>query len=212
MPGLGTTTDSGVGGATPNKPTPTFLKTSEVETSTTSPLQLRQLSSNLVPDMDTTMPQQSYYTYGDSSMASPLTHFTAQQPTKQSQPTDFLQSQLPTYNQNSALQMAGLAPISNWKTFKGGGDVGHEPEFITGKTGYYVQGRGDGQSDSIPAMLADGEYVFDADTVAALGNGSNKAGAAVLDKMRQNIRTHKRAAPSKKIPPAAKSPLEYLKG
>lgn len=89
---------------------------------------------------------------------------------------------------------------------------GHIPEFITGATGHYVQGRGDGQSDDIPAMLADGEYVFDADTVAALGNGSNKAGAAVLDEMRKNIRKHKRSASHDKIPPKAKSPLEYLKG
>jgi len=88
----------------------------------------------------------------------------------------------------------------------------HVPEFITGKTGFYVEGAGDGQSDSIPAMLADGEYVFDADTVAALGNGSNKAGAAMLDKMRQRIRKHKRSASHKNIPPKAKSPLEYLKG
>jgi hypothetical protein len=92
-----------------------------------------------------------------------------------------------------------------------GGDT-HVPEFITGKTGFYVEGEGDGQSDSIPAMLADGEYVFDADTVAALGNGSNKAGALVLDKMRRNIRKHKRAASHTNIPPKAKSPLEYLKG
>jgi hypothetical protein len=89
---------------------------------------------------------------------------------------------------------------------------GHIPEFITGATGHYVQGRGDGQSDEIPAMLADGEYVFDADTVAALGNGSNKAGAKMLDKMRENIREHKRKAPTDKIPPKAKSPLEYLRG
>lgn len=89
---------------------------------------------------------------------------------------------------------------------------GHIPEFITGATGHYVQGRGDGQSDEIPAMLADGEYVFDADTVAALGNGSNKAGAKVLDQMRENIREHKRSAPVGKIPPKAKSPLEYMKG
>jgi hypothetical protein len=61
-------------------------------------------------------------------------------------------------------------------------------------------------------MLADGEYVFDADTVAALGNGSNKAGAKMLDKMRENIREHKRKAPTDKIPPKAKSPLEYLRG
>jgi hypothetical protein len=96
--------------------------------------------------------------------------------------------------------------------FAKGGQVEHIPEFITGKTGNYVQGAGDGQSDSIPAMLADGEYVFDADTVAALGNGSNKAGALVLDKMRESIRAHKRSAPVGKIPPKAKSPLSYLKG
>lgn len=94
-----------------------------------------------------------------------------------------------------------------------GGDVeGHNPEFITGKTGYYVRGRGDGQSDSIPAMLADGEYVFDADTVAALGNGSNEAGARILDKMRENLRKHKRSAKPGEIPPPAKSPLAYMKG
>jgi hypothetical protein len=80
------------------------------------------------------------------------------------------------------------------------------------RQGSYVSGPGDGQSDDIPAMLADGEYVFDSDTVAALGNGSNKAGAAALDKMRENIRAHKRKAPVNKIPPPAKSPLAYLKG
>ena len=76
----------------------------------------------------------------------------------------------------------------------------------------YVEGEGDGQSDDIPAMLADGEYVIDAETVAQLGNGSNKAGAKVLDQFRQNIRAHKRGAPHDKIPPKAKSALAYLKG
>ena len=93
-----------------------------------------------------------------------------------------------------------------------GGSATHNPEFITGKTGHFVEGKGDGQSDDIPAMLADGEYVFDADTVAALGNGSSKAGALQLDKMREAIRKHKRSAPNNKIPPKAKSPLEYFKG
>ena len=46
---------------------------------------------------------------------------------------------------------------------------GHNPEFITGLTGFYANGRGTGQSDDIPAMLHDGDYVMDADTVAALG-------------------------------------------
>ena len=60
-------------------------------------------------------------------------------------------------------------------------------------------------------MLADGEYVFDADTVSAIGDGSSKAGAAALDKMREEIRKHKRSASIDKIPPKAKSPLDYLK-
>ena len=104
--------------------------------------------------------------------------------------------------------------------YKRGGAVGGEeshphkipgvPLFRTGGTGRHVQGPGDGQSDDIPAMLADGEYVFDADTVAALGNGSNKAGAAALDQMRAAIRAQKRAAPNDKIPPKAKNPLSYL--
>jgi hypothetical protein len=106
--------------------------------------------------------------------------------------------------------LGGSSPLS---MFAEGGDVnGHNPQFITGKTGYYVRGKGDGQSDSIPAMLADGEYVFDADTVAALGNGSNEAGARILDKMRENLRKHKRSAKHGEIPPPAKSPLAYMKG
>ena len=136
---------------------------------------------------------------------------------------------------------------------------GHKPEFITGQTGHYAQGRGTGQSDDIPAVLHDGDYVMDADTVAAfgdgsskagagaleqfrrsipvrhssggqpipakiadgeyvlpeafvtsLGRGSNKQGAKMLDGMREQIRSHKRSAPDTKIPPKAKSPLQYM--
>jgi hypothetical protein len=79
------------------------------------------------------------------------------------------------------------------------------------REGSRVTGQGDGQSDDIPAMLADGEYVFDADTVAQLGNGSTKAGSDLLDKFREEIRAHKRSAPVNKIPPPAKSPLAYMK-
>lgn len=80
------------------------------------------------------------------------------------------------------------------------------------RQGAAVNGPGDGQSDDIPAMLADGEYVIDAELVSMLGNGSNKAGAKVLDQFRQNVRAHKRSAPLGKIPPKSKSPLEYMKG
>lgn len=77
--------------------------------------------------------------------------------------------------------------------------------------GFAVGGPGTGQSDDIPTMLSDSEYVIDADTVAALGDGSSKAGAEVLDKFREEIRRHKRSAPADRIPPKAKNPMAYLK-
>jgi hypothetical protein len=83
---------------------------------------------------------------------------------------------------------------------------------IPHKGSHYVQGDGGGQDDLIPAQLADGEYVFDAEIVAALGDGSNKEGARKLDAMREAIRKHKRSGPLNTIPPKAKSPLAYLKG
>jgi hypothetical protein len=79
------------------------------------------------------------------------------------------------------------------------------------RQGSAVHGPGDGQSDDIPAMLADGEYVIDAETVAQIGNGSTKAGAKALDKFRENIRAHKRSAPLNKIPPKTKALTSYLK-
>jgi hypothetical protein len=82
---------------------------------------------------------------------------------------------------------------------------------LNGLGGKYVEGKGDGTSDDITAMLANGEYVFSADVVSALGNGSNKAGAKELDQMVQAIRSRARSAPPDKLPPDAKSPLEYLK-
>jgi hypothetical protein len=80
------------------------------------------------------------------------------------------------------------------------------------RDGAPVHGAGDGQSDDIPAMLADGEYVIDAETVAQIGNGSTKAGAQALDKFRENIRAHKRSAPVHKIPPKTKALTSYLRG
>jgi hypothetical protein len=80
------------------------------------------------------------------------------------------------------------------------------------RKGSAVHGPGDGQSDDIPAMLADGEYVIDAETVAQIGNGSTKAGAQALDKFREGIRAHKRSAPVNKIPPKTKALTSYLKG
>ncbi len=42
--------------------------------------------------------------------------------------------------------------------------------------------------NSIPAMLSDGEYQLDPQTVANIGNGSNKQGVKILDQFRKNIR------------------------
>jgi hypothetical protein len=76
----------------------------------------------------------------------------------------------------------------------------------------FAQGAGSGRADTIDAKLSDGEYVIDAETVAMLGDGSNKEGAKRLDAMRQNIRSHKGKNLAKgKISPNAKSALTYLK-
>ena len=44
------------------------------------------------------------------------------------------------------------------------------------KTGH-IAGPGTGTSDDVPAMLSDGEFVFTAKAVRAMGNGSRRAGA-----------------------------------
>ena len=62
--------------------------------------------------------------------------------------------------------------------------------------GGYLDGAGDGMSDSIPAKidgkqpaaLADGEFVIPADVVSHIGNGSTKAGAHRLYDMLAKIR------------------------
>jgi len=119
-------------------------------------------------------------------------------------------------------QLASLLQSRGMHLYAEGGQPDHEhpnydgtPVFRTGGLeglgGKYVEGKGDGTSDDITAMLANGEYVFSADVVSALGNGSNKAGAKELDHMVQAIRSRARSAPPDKLPPDAKSPLEYLK-
>lgn len=78
--------------------------------------------------------------------------------------------------------------------------------------GYAVGGEGDGRDDKVPALLSDGEYVMDAETVAMLGNGSSKAGAKALDDFRVRIRKHKGANLSRgKFSANAKKPEKYLK-
>jgi hypothetical protein len=62
--------------------------------------------------------------------------------------------------------------------------------------GGYLDGPGDGVSDSIPAVigdkqparLADGEFVIPARIVSELGNGSTKAGARRLYEMMDRVK------------------------
>jgi hypothetical protein len=82
--------------------------------------------------------------------------------------------------------------------------------------GGYLDGQGDGMSDSIPATiegkqparLADGEFVIPADVVSHLGNGSSKAGSkrlyAMLDKVRHARTGHTKQG--KQINPAKYMP------
>lgn len=69
----------------------------------------------------------------------------------------------------------------------------------------------DGRSDHIKAVLSPGEFVFDAETVALLGNGSTEAGAERLDELRRNIRKHKGSAlAAGQISPDALPPEQYI--
>lgn len=96
---------------------------------------------------------------------------------------------------------------------RGGRNARRQPQGALSQMSRVVRGAGDGRSDSIDARLSDGEYVIDAETVALLGNGSTRAGAAMLDQMRQGIRQQKGKALAKgKFSPDAKSPLAYMKG
>ena len=83
----------------------------------------------------------------------------------------------------------------------------------TSRGSYAVKGAGTGRSDEIPALLSDGEYVMDAETVAMLGDGSSEAGAKRLDDFRINVRKHKgRNLAKGKFSANAKRPEKYLAG
>ena len=89
----------------------------------------------------------------------------------------------------------------------------YDPALGYARGGFAVKGDGDGRSDDIPARLSDGEYVIDAETVALLGNGSNKAGAEALDQFRVNVRRHKgRELAKGSFSVKAKPAEQYLMG
>lgn len=78
---------------------------------------------------------------------------------------------------------------------------------------FAVEGPGTGRSDDIPAVLSDGEYVIDAETVALLGDGSSRAGAKKLDELRVKVRKHKgKNLAQGKFSVNAKHPEAYMLG
>jgi hypothetical protein len=116
---------------------------------------------------------------------------------------------------NLNYELPGYPYGKEWRAAKEGGPIGHNPEFfseggLNSLKNSYVKGKGDGTSDSIPAMLANGEFVIPADVVSSLGNGSNDSGAEILSEFLKTIREHKRRADSKKLPPDSKGALGYL--
>lgn len=79
------------------------------------------------------------------------------------------------------------------------------------QSGGHVRGPGTGRSDDIPAVLSDGEYVIDSESVALLGDGSTNAGARRLDEMRDKLRKHKAKKLAKGgFSDEAREPMEYM--
>jgi len=92
----------------------------------------------------------------------------------------------------AALRAKELNTLSGSRNYAGGGGIAN----IAAAKGRYLQGPGDGMSDSIPARidgkqeakLATSEFVVPADVVSHIGNGSSEAGAKELHAMMDRIR------------------------
>lgn len=105
---------------------------------------------------------------------------------------------------------------------------------------YFLGGNGGGQDDDVPVRLPENSYIIDASTVSNLGDGNNRAGfqkldawlsdgefgippqtvaklgkgnlgmgTKILDRVVKNVRKHKGG--STKLPPKAKSLLDYMR-
>lgn len=139
---------------------------------------------------------QDYYRYGYGPAQSFFDYVPQGQPNTSRAFTGYEQAQA---REDQGFYLGGMA---------GGGDMSVMP-----RNSFAVNGPGTGRSDEIPAMLSDGEYVMDAETVALLGDGSPKAGANRLDQFRINVRKDKgRNLVKGEFSANAKRPEHYLKG
>jgi hypothetical protein len=89
---------------------------------------------------------------------------------------------LPTYSPGPLTNMPGGVPQPYNRPYATGGDVNNYPR----KVGP-IDGPGTGTSDSIPAMLSDGEFVFTAKAVRNAGGGSRRKGAAKMYKLMKSL-------------------------
>jgi hypothetical protein len=195
-----------------------FLKTvkegtyTPAQTPTGQPMQqTQQAQQGQQPQQGQQQPDQNYFSYGTANEIDAILN-----PLK-GMGTAFTPYALGAKEGGlaSVLMAEGGTTGTRHGRYAGGGlnTVEHSGKMrVDFRRGDAVTGPGDGQSDDIPAMLADGEFVFPADVVAALGNGSTKAGSDKLYDMMHSIRAyHRSAKPQDLPPPAKKSPLDYLK-
>lgn len=121
---------------------------------------------------------------------------------------DWQRLQQEAQSQNMPLQ---TYITQNWNKISSGAYNQPVVRMAEGGLASLVRGGGSGRADTVPAKLSHGEYVFDAETVAMIGDGSSEEGARRLDKMRANVRKHKGKKLAKgKISPNAKAPEKYL--
>lgn len=104
----------------------------------------------------------------------------------------------------------GYTPPQGTTGYAKGGRARGALAFVSDKP-LPARGAGGGRADQIPALLSDGEYVMDAETVALLGDGSLDEGTRKLDSLRVNVRKHKGANLAKgKISANARPAERYL--
>lgn len=105
------------------------------------------------------------------------------------------------------------SPVTPGKSYADGGEIEGDMEgALASAFAGGVRGADGGQSDLININVSPGEYVFDAESVSALGDGNTEAGIAKLDELREQLRAQKRSAPLGEIPPPAQGPLSYIQG
>jgi hypothetical protein len=89
---------------------------------------------------------------------------------------------VPTTGNQMGIPMPQITLPTYNRPYATGGDVNHYPRKVGA-----IDGPGTATSDSIPAMLSDGEFVFTAKAVRNAGGGSRRKGAAKMYKLMKSL-------------------------